>query len=809
MYEKIFILLKVFFFIWCLQPENLNAQSNGFEPLTEQGITLRQIYEGESKIRAKYIIRKVDFRQDSIYVGDGFGQTSTLAAPALPIRIDRFELPLGCDSAEVRILNSNYIGFSREITPGRQIFSPKAPIRLSKYEIPPINVSQIVGPEGIVTVSNIETSHGKVYVNICIRPCQYDSESKKLIMFTDFEYIVLPLSTDKEYDERDDRNLVARKSSFKSLMNRFRMSPVEGDVEYIPDFDAVFCDLYKSYLIITCDDYYGAALDFAQFKKEQGYNTMISSRTSWTENQAKDTVQSYYNKYKDLEYVLILGAWKDIPGRIENHRINNESYSVPTDYYFGCIDSRDTEQDIYIGRIPVKNTNEAYCVIDKIKQYFFSPSQSELYYDYGVHVADFGDSMYNWDGYVKNSEECRDIVMKYGKHVRRSYIAHPSYDPSFFVDYSDDNNVIPIPDELKRPNFSWNADAFNIADSINKGCFYVMYRGHGDTTQWWRPKFDVVDLPLLKNNPTVFINSTCLTGKYSMPNNDCFAEGLLKHKNGGAIAVLAAGVPTDRAFNEMFVKDILNTTLKRSLNPTDYPEETFDSTLGKMLMNGFTSAKSKGDFSTLFHQEAYQIFGDPSMMMWTKQPEEYSASEVWYVPSISNEVENYDEIIINVDREGCYVSIYDYKTDESYLIYGTRMSFPYFDPQRYKMIVYGINRAPLVVNNMPYNPGYHPSSHFGSLKIYPNPADSFCDIEYNFNALLLNLSSAMIRVTSFSTGDVVKEIIVTDSKGTTQLNVSDLATGYYIVNMYGCNRISGDVSDTPIVSAKLIVDHYK
>ena len=92
------------------------------------------------------------------------------------------------------------------------------------------------------------------------------------------------------------------------------------------------------------------------------------------------------------------------------------------------------------------------------------------------------------------------------------------------------------------------------------------------------------------------------------------------------------------------------------------------------------------------------------------------------------------------------------------------------------MIVYGINRAPLVVNNMPYNPGYHPSSHFGSLKIYPNPADSFCDIEYNFNALLLNLSSAMIRVTSFSTGDVVKEIIVTDSKGTTQLNVSDLAT---------------------------------
>ena len=63
----------------------------------------------------------------------------------------------------------------------------------------------------------------------------------------------------------------------------------------------------------------------------------------------------------------------------------------------------------------------------------------------------------------------------------------------------------------------------------------------------------------------------------------------------------------------------------------------------------------------------------------------------------------------------------------------------------------------------------------------------------NFNTLLL----------------CVKEFIVKDSCGIIQVDVSALPTGYYIVNIYGCMGTSMGVGDTPIVSAKLIVDHYK
>lgn len=132
MCKRVYIILNLFVYLLCfLLPANLFATSNDFESLTSHGMTLRQINKGESKIKVKYIIKKVDFRPDSLYVGsewceiDGFGQTSTLGAPSLPVRIDRFELPFGCDSAEVRILNSNYVYFDREITPGRQIFAPK------------------------------------------------------------------------------------------------------------------------------------------------------------------------------------------------------------------------------------------------------------------------------------------------------------------------------------------------------------------------------------------------------------------------------------------------------------------------------------------------------------------------------------------------------------------------------------------------------------------------------------------------------------------------------------------------------------
>ena len=128
------------------------------------------------------------------------------------------------------------------------------------------------------------------------------------------------------------------------------------------------------------------------------------------------------------------------------------------------------------------------------------------------------------------------------------------------------------------------------------------------------------------------MNFTCSTGNFIEPG--CMAESLLINPEGGGIGAFAATESTNCLANNALSKAMLYYWLKYSKNESKIYSETYktngwSSELGVMLEAAFFMNPELTPESALFHQTAYHIFGDPSMLVWTEQPREYTENEVW------------------------------------------------------------------------------------------------------------------------------------------------------------------------------------
>lgn len=234
------------------------------------------------------------------------------------------------------------------------------------------------------------------------------------------------------------------------------------------------------------------------------------------------------------------------------------------------------------------------------------------------------------------------------KDVTRIYKADSATNPLSFY-YGN-----PLPNDLIKPNYSWTGNASDITNAINKGAFYILHRDHGWTQGWGDPSYTCQDVKKLSNGsllPVVF-SINCSTGKFDV--SECFAESLLRHKNGGAVGVFAAGGLSPSVLNDSLAMGMFEEMVK-------FQKNNVFLTMGDILQSGMFCV-SKGGFrneSIKYERKIFHCFGDPSMQVLTNKPQFIQDISVKVDENIKISCSDYNSNIITYDEQTGKINIHD------------------------------------------------------------------------------------------------------------------------------------------------------
>ncbi|MBC8256915.1 MAG: hypothetical protein H8E85_06350 [Candidatus Marinimicrobia bacterium] len=337
------------------------------------------------------------------------------------------------------------------------------------------------------------------------------------------------------------------------------------------------------YLIITSSLFASAAQALADMHTdsvEVGFR--LNTKVVIVENIATDATDHEIREYimnqiqPDLKFLLLFGDEIDIPPIFDNGYPSDDFYSTDDDDNIFNGDPK-----LYSGRIPVSNENDAWTIVEKIKNYTLRPTSGI----WRSKVALVADDMYrscSFDNgessHTVNSDDIYDSMKKlpilpfygvhYGLQQTSSGCAYPD-----------------LTGDLIR--------------TINNGVALINYIGHGDPETWAGEKLisKSRDLPLIQaddNKLAIWIAGTCSFGKYNGENS--FMEALL-FKEDGAIALVATTDAIGYTKNSTYLNNLFG--IIQSIIKGNSSER-----LGELVRNAKNGSYHK------FH-----TFGDPALRL--------------------------------------------------------------------------------------------------------------------------------------------------------------------------------------------------
>lgn len=649
----------------------------------------------------------------------GFGTTDIPGNYAMPFRNDAFAIPKG-HVATVEIIDSAFVdyklklAFARRPQRGKNTESNKTTL----HNIPNENINSITPT---VSVSKkINRYRGTDIINVRVCPIQYEQATQTVRAYTLIKYKVkfIPANSTNYisssnnthegilHDDNFLNNITLNGKEHTYTQNIIRASAQE--------------DVARDYLIISTNKYATAINTFVEWKKLLGFRVHTVLKDSWSSSdEVKAAVEQAYTSYPALYYLLIVGDHEDVPGQFSEINADDGDFSLHyTDWFYGCMDGEgDDIPDIYRGRIPVSNLEEANIVINKIISYEQEPPSEDSFYKTGVNCAYFED--YNEyreiDGreerrFTLTAEEIKDYMETQGKTVKHIYSTefevNPTYwDNTYFANGGD------VPEYIRKPNYMWTGNTDSIIKAINAGAFYVMYRGHGTDQCWEEPYFNPQSIQKLSNGnklPVVF-SAACLTGMF---NEDCFAERFLKFPNGGCVAIFAASDAGYSGYDDALVEGMFDAIWPSpglrptfpGINSTGGITPTPTYTLGQILDQGIarmsetfgsddpnvSSNPINDSFCREVNREIFHCFGDPSMQIYTNKPTAFSNVNVERTTN---------GIFVSCNDNNSRITFYNHKTNEVKSYLSTQANYTAEDLSEVDVCVSAHNKIPYINKN--------------------------------------------------------------------------------------------------------------
>jgi hypothetical protein len=341
---------------------------------------------------------------------------------------------------------------------------------------------------------------------------------------------------------------------------------------------------------------------------QEVYNEFSSGKQDITA--IRDFVKFFYDRNPlKMKYLLLFGdASYDYKKRVSVVNEETKNTYIPTyesgeslhpifsynsDDYFGFLENNEGKWvenqagnhtlEIGIGRLPVKNLQEAKNVVDKLIYYSSSKNTLGEWRSKIALVADNGDG---------NSHQ--GDADFFAKQINAQY-----------PDYQTDKIYVDAFPLIVSPGIQRSPEAkTKLIQTLQQGVLIMNYNGHGSEDGLTDEQiFRIGDVQSLTNYNTMplMLTATCQFGRFDNPNLVSGAELSILNPNGGAIALLTTTRPVYQ--NTNFV-----------INKAFY-ESVFKPINGKMPRLGDVMIYTKNNSFEGVINRNFSLLGDPSMRL--------------------------------------------------------------------------------------------------------------------------------------------------------------------------------------------------
>lgn len=728
-------------------------------------------------------ICEIGIIEDNIFSGTyhinipGCEEGNESGLPALPSKIMQFILPQNSNPT-ISVISSKYTDLNYEIAPGRKAMMLKEAAPYSKFNIDPIKTYSGFWPKNAHNGLDIQIYRQQPIAEIKINPIIYNHLTKTVRAYTEIELRI-------NFDENSDigeiylepgsmLNPNSTLNPYFQTINSYSFHPEIGSSKKVSN----------GYIILSVPEFKETLYEFVKWKKKLGYNVIELYDDKWTPKKIKSAIKTKYQEDPSILYLLIVGNHKKVcADTVSIPNFNDPIYErvLISDYLYGCLDGEnDIQPELYRGRWPVDNTYDLQRIIDKTIWYEQSPSKDESFYKHGTNFSYFEDGRTNHphdgeeDGiFVRTCEDVRDYLQNhYDFTIDRLYSLTSSglqYWPSAWNSWY--TQFAPFSDELKYPNYKWDATPDSVINAVNKGSLFLMFTGHGWNNAWEYgnsqtfTRNDIVKMNNCNLLPLI-ISMTCLSGNHSK--SPCLMESFLTKNNGGTFATFSSTnygyTGWDQKFATLLISAIWHEpglNLTGSLGKSEGYDNSFYFNASNLKLDGpFRQLGATLDFAQkgfsytnneklkLYYRYAYHLYGDPSIYFKAEYPSTLDGIEI----NRGNQGVN-----VYIYDNDAYIAFYDPISDKSALFFGNEAS--YFTNEaggaRYvDVAVYTAKSVPYIESGEPYFGYIGDTSQLSGIIGYHDTRNGSVEIEYILSPEFKNKYVEMHIVDSAS-GNIV------------------------------------------------------
>jgi hypothetical protein len=249
------------------------------------------------------------------------------------------------------------------------------------------------------------------------------------------------------------------------------------------------------------------------------------------------------------------------------------------DLYYVTMNPDDYFPDIFIGRFPASEESHVTAMVDKT-----------MYFEEGT---------FNATEWIQKAACMAGIDNNHITEGTHNYIIDTFLEPN---NYTCD----------KLYMVTYGATTQNVTDALNEGRSLAIFSGHGSTTSWGDgPPFSQSNVRALTNQDMYpFVCShACSTNTFDYP--ECFGETWLREERKAGLAFWGASAST--LWNE---DDILEKGMFKA-----WWDDGLE-WIGGMTDRGlyYLYENYSGGGYTKYYFEAYNVMGDPSVNVWSSDP---------------------------------------------------------------------------------------------------------------------------------------------------------------------------------------------
>ncbi len=443
-----------------------------------------------------------------------------------------------------------------------------------------------IRPAGIV--------RGTLLGNLVISPFRYNPRSNAIDVITSMKIEIHFTGS-------------AESSKSSSISEAFKKTLNKGILNYAESSDIHTWSDKPIRMVILTDTAFRHHLDpFIKWKTIKGIKLDIiykgADYAGETYTEIKNSLSELYNSATEdnppPEYLLIVGNTSKIP----YYGTDNV-----TDMYYGEFDGNgDYFPEMFIGRLPVADTNELKSVVSKLVSYEkFEFADTNMFHSKAMITSGYDASYANYmNGQIK--------------YAITNYL-------------TPENNI-------KEYHFYYPQTQVTHKDSVmgltNNGMSFINYTGHGSSTAWLHINIDTSDVRKLKNKNMYpfIISNACQTSKFNMKS---LGNRMVVANEKGAIGFI--GCSNDSFWNEDFFWAVgvgtpsdnptYETTgpgaLDRLFHTHGEPQSEWHTTMGQIVYSGNLSVSASTSPRKKYYWETYNLVGDPSMIPIIGTPDSF------------------------------------------------------------------------------------------------------------------------------------------------------------------------------------------